>query len=88
MHVQKRYTILRARINTGHGGRDKMLKEVNKLSLRQAVSSFSLCDGQGFTRCGCSTTGKTRCSTKRCLCKKSGLLCNSRCPPNITCSNK
>jgi len=60
----------------------------NELSLRQAVSSVSLCDVQGFTRCGCSTTGKTRCNTKRCLCKKSGLLCNSRCHPNITCSNK
>jgi hypothetical protein len=59
----------------------------NELSLRQAVRSVSLRDGQGFTRCGCSTTGKTRCNTKRCLCKKSGLLCNSRCHPNIACSN-
>jgi hypothetical protein len=60
----------------------------NELSLRQAVSSVSLCDGQGFTQCGCCTTGNTRCNTKRCLCKKSGLLCNSRCHSNITCSNK
>ena len=60
----------------------------NELSLRQAVSSVSLCDGQGFTQCGCCTTGNTRCNTKRCLCKKSVLLCNSRCHPNITCSNK
>jgi hypothetical protein len=28
------------------------------------------------------------CNTKRCLCKQSGLLCNSRCHPNITCSHK
>ena len=59
-----------------------------EISLRQAVSSESICEGQGFTRCGCSATGKTRCNTKRCMCKKSGLLCNSRCHPNITCSNK
>jgi hypothetical protein len=60
----------------------------HELSFRQAARSVLLCDGQGFARCGCSTTGKTRCNTKRCLSKKSGLLCNSRCHPNITCSNK
>lgn len=58
----------------------------NELSLRQAVSSVSLCDGQGFTQCR-STTGEKHCNTKRCLCKKSGLLCNSHCHLNITCSN-
>jgi hypothetical protein len=52
-----------------------------------AVRIVSLCDWQGFTRCGCSTTGKTRCNTKRCLCKKCGILCNSRCHPNMSMYN-
>ncbi|XP_071136484.1 uncharacterized protein [Mytilus edulis] len=60
----------------------------NEISFRKAVSKVSLCDGQGYTKCGCSASGKTRCNTKRCLCKKSGQMCNSRCHPNITCSNK
>jgi hypothetical protein len=59
-----------------------------EISLRQAVSNASVCDGQGFIRCGCSASGKKRCYTKRCMCKKSGLICNSRCHPNIDCCNK
>ena len=61
----------------------------NEISLRKAVSNaFSLCDGQGYMKCGCSASGKTRCNTKRCLCKKSGQMCNICCHLNITCSNK
>ena len=41
-----------------------------EISLRQAVSDASICDGQGFTKCGCSASGKSRCNTKRCLFKK------------------
>ena len=59
----------------------------NELSLRRAVKEGSVCEGQGYSRCGCSTTSRLRCNTKRCLCKKSGQLCNSRCHPNLTCKN-
>ena len=48
-----------------------------EISLRQAVSDASICDGQGFTKCGCSASGKSRCNTKRCLYRKNGLMCNS-----------
>ena len=60
----------------------------NEISFRKAVSKVSLCNGQGYIKCGCSASGKTRCNTKRCLCKKSGQMCNSRCHPNLTWSNK
>ena len=29
-----------------------------EISLRQAVSDASICDGQGFTKCGCTASGK------------------------------
>jgi hypothetical protein len=50
-----------------------------EISLRQAVtqcSDASICDGQGFTKCGCSASGTSRCNTKSCLCRKNGLMCN------------
>jgi hypothetical protein len=34
-----------------------------EISLRQAVSDASICDGQRFTKCGCSASGKSRCNT-------------------------
>jgi hypothetical protein len=59
-----------------------------EITLRQAVSDASICDGQGFIKCGCSASGKSICNTERCLCRKNGLMCNNRCHPNITCMNK
>ena len=62
--------------------------KTSAMSLRNAVRSISVCGGQGFTKCGCSASGKLRCNTKRCACKKAAVLCNSRCHPNIACNNK
>jgi hypothetical protein len=36
-----------------------------EISLRNAVRSVSVCGGQGFTKCGCSASGKLRCNTNR-----------------------
>lgn len=58
----------------------------NFISFRQAVKLSSICDGQGFMKCGCS--GKNRCEQNRCACRKAGQMCNSRCHPNLTCKNK
>ncbi|XP_071137214.1 uncharacterized protein [Mytilus edulis] len=58
----------------------------NFISFRQAVKLSSICDGQGFLKCGCS--GKNRCEQNRCACRKAGQLCNSRCHPNLSCKNK
>ncbi|CAF1109465.1 unnamed protein product [Brachionus calyciflorus] len=56
-----------------------------KLSVRQAVREISIGGDQGMSKCNC--TGG--CLTNRCSCKKSGLLCNSRCHgANSNCKNK
>ena len=39
--------------------------KTSEISLRHAVRSVSVCGGQGFTKCGCSASGKLRCNTKR-----------------------
>jgi hypothetical protein len=62
--------------------------KTSEISLRNAVRSVSVCGGQGFTKFRCSASGKLRCSTKTCACKKDVGLCNSRCYPSIACNNK
>jgi hypothetical protein len=57
-------------------------KEVK--SLRTISSEQSLCGGQGFVRCDC----RKMCTSNRCKCKASNVLCNSRCHNSSTCSNK
>lgn len=57
------------------------------ISLRQAVSSQSKFGGQGYTKCSCRPA-KKQCDTKKCVCKKSGLICNSRCHNSSGCINK
>lgn len=56
----------------------------NQVSLREAVIAQSIGHGQGLLRCSC----QTKCQTGRCKCKKSGLLCNSRCHSSLSCCNK
>ena len=58
----------------------------NFISFRQAVRLNSICDGQGFQKCGCS--GKNHCEQNRCACRKAGKLCNRRCHSNLSCKNK
>ncbi|KAF0702605.1 KRAB-A domain-containing protein 2-like, partial [Aphis craccivora] len=50
-------------------------------SIRQAVAQLSLSGGQGFLRCDC----QQKCTTKKCKCRQSNLLCNSRCHNSATC---
>ena len=59
------------------------IKDVN-ITVRGAARAQSIGDGQGFIRCAC----KTGCKTKSCKCRKTAVLCNSRCHNSLSCSNK
>lgn len=54
------------------------------ISLRTANSLASVVGGQGFVRCTCNK----KCINKRCVCKKKGVICNSRCHNSTNCTNK
>ena len=56
----------------------------SELSLRQTVTEQSIGGGKGFLHCNC----RTGCHNGRCKCKKSNVLCNNRCHPNLGCGNK
>ena len=59
--------------------------ETSVKSIRQAVNVLSNGGGQGMIKCNCTSS----CVTNRCSCKKSNLLCNSRCHgANTYCKNK
>lgn len=53
-------------------------------SLRQLANLQSTSGGQGFKKCHC----KTKCGTKKCLCKAANILCNSKCHSSLSCNNK
>ncbi|CAF1560471.1 unnamed protein product, partial [Rotaria sordida] len=53
-------------------------------SLREIVKLQNITGGQGLLKCFC----KGQCTTKRCKCKQSNVLCNSRCHNSTTCKNK
>lgn len=55
-----------------------------EVSLREVVGKLSLTGGQGFKKCNCVK----KCSSKKCTCKSSGLLCNSKCHNSTPCCNK
>jgi hypothetical protein len=67
---------------------DLMLQEeincATNISVRETASNQSLSGGQGFLKC----SGKSKCSSNRCKCKKNGKLCNSRCHNPGSCDNK
>lgn len=56
----------------------------DKKSLRQLANLQSTSGGQGFKKCHC----KTKCGTKKCLCKAANILCNSKCHSSLSCNNK
>lgn len=56
-----------------------------EMSLREIVSKVSLSGGQGYFFCNCK---KGNCKSARCKCRKSKVLCNSKCHNSVTCSNK
>ena len=58
---------------------EKINCETN-ISVREAASNQSLSGRQGFLTCSC----KSKCSSKRCKCKKNGKLCNN----SGSCDNK
>lgn len=53
-------------------------------SLRSTASAQSLGSGQGFFKCAC----KTKCRSKRCICQKHKVKCNSKCHDSMPCVNK
>ena len=58
-----------------------------EMSVRELVKADSIGNGQGYIKCGCRI-GKC---DKNCVCKKAGLVCNSRChnkEANANCVNK
>lgn len=68
--------------------KEKFLREEDvpntNLPLRTVAKEAAIGTGQGFMRCVC----KKGCMSKRCLCKKSGYLCNSKCHDSFSCNNK
>ncbi|XP_071052387.1 uncharacterized protein [Onthophagus taurus] len=55
-----------------------------EMSLRTVAIAQSIGTGQGFKKCACTK----KCETKKCLCKRSNLLCNSKCHGSNPCTNK
>lgn len=54
------------------------------ITLRTAARKAAIGTGQGYARCVCYKG----CNNNRCLCKKKGLLCNSKCHNSLGCANK
>ena len=59
------------------------IPQEKQISLRSAATEQSIGNGQGFFKCTCIT----KCSTNRCVCRKNGVLCNSKCHQNQSCTN-
>ena len=57
------------------------------VSLREAAAKQLLTGGQGYKKCNCRASAK-QCSTNRCNCYKSGVLCSFRCHLSGPCTNK
>ena len=88
----------KAHKDTGHGGRDRLLKRVGEgyanvyrdviteeeVTVREAANKQSMSGGHGYLRCSCTT----KCVSKRCKCRRMGHLCNSRCHGSNPCENK
>ena len=55
-----------------------------EVSVRKAVQLLSLSGGQGHVHCSC----RGGCKTGKCKCKRSNILCNSRCHASVSCANK
>ena len=66
---------------------EETVNKTSEISLRNAVRSVSVCGGQGFTKCGCSASGKLRCNTKKCVCKKAAVLVDAN-PTLLVTINK
>nr|XP_022904893.1 uncharacterized protein LOC111416991 [Onthophagus taurus] len=56
----------------------------HEVNIRECAKKESHLGGQGFQHCNC--TGE--CVSNRCKCKKSSLMCNSKCHKSLTCKNK
>lgn len=54
------------------------------VSLRKAANLESLTGGQGFVKCNCGS----KCTDRKCKCRKMNVLCNSKCHIGLTCLNK
>ncbi|XP_045511256.1 KRAB-A domain-containing protein 2-like [Colias croceus] len=56
----------------------------HEVTIRECAKKESHLGGQGFQHCNC--TGE--CVSNKCKCKKSNLMCNSKCHKSLTCKNK
>ena len=56
----------------------------SSVALRTTAKAQSNSHGRGFVRCNCLKG----CSSNTCSCKKSGILCNSKCHSSSNCKNK
>lgn len=54
------------------------------ITLRECARKDSNLGGQGFQHCNCTS----ECNSNRCKCKKTQVLCNSKCHKSRTCRNK
>jgi hypothetical protein len=52
-------------------------------SIRELDRLVSHFGGQGYLKCSCTAA----CKTKKCKCKRSDQVCNSRCHPGRACTN-
>lgn len=57
------------------------------ITLREALAKQSINGGQGFKKCNCRAS-QYQCKKERCICYKSGTLCNSRFHQSLPCCNK
>jgi len=60
------------------------IPENTEVSVRKAVQLLTLSGGQGHVHCSC----RGGCKTGKCKCKRSNILCNSRCHASVSCANK
>ena len=61
------------------------INQYKTISLRDSVSQQSICVGQGFMKCNCTSM---QCKSNICECYKEKVLCNSRCCAYLKCKNK
>ena len=61
-----------------------LIKRMCLIKGRASVRETSIGGGQGHIRCNC----RQKCTTKSCKCRKSRVLCNSKCHSDLSCINK
>ncbi|CAH1375908.1 unnamed protein product, partial [Tenebrio molitor] len=55
-----------------------------RITVKTVATLQSLGSGQEFFKCSCNI----KCKSKKCMCKKKDVLCNSKCHKSLPCCNK